>query len=380
MFDHSYNLYYPRPCLWEQAAYESGSGKVTKRIFLYEFVTGGGWYLTGDSPRDSSLLAEGLAMSQAIIEDLAKVNDSVVSTMWDARLESPDLSTGMFTVVDSAAAHDAVFLELSSSADWTIIIAPELSGYLIRQVRAVGSAGGRLLGPSAATIELASDKNQTALHLAKSGIPVPRGMPLPARNPLPSQFRYPAIWKPADGAGSVGVTLVAETASWSPPTGVEGRLEEFHQGIPASVAFLCGQQEIIALPACRQKIANDGSFRYTGGELPLPKAFAQRATSLARRAIDSLPGVLGYIGVDVILDSGTLPHDDVIIDINPRLTTSYVGLRSACDGNLAESMIRLAKGEAVELGFNSKRLAFACDGRVAYANESTDTVLVEMES
>jgi predicted ATP-grasp superfamily ATP-dependent carboligase len=37
-----------------------------------------------------------------------------------------------------------------------------------------------------------------------------------------------------------------------------------------------------------------------------------------------IPGLAGYVGIDLLLPDG---GDPLIVEINPRLTTSYVGYR-----------------------------------------------------
>ena len=87
---------------------------------------------------------------------------------------------------------------------------------------------------------------------------------------------------------------------------------------------------------------------------------------LARAAIECVPGLLGYVGVDLVLgdaeDGCTLLN--YAIEINPRLTTSYIGLRALADFNIAEMMLRVATGEpAGELKWKPGRVRFGPDGR-----------------
>jgi predicted ATP-grasp superfamily ATP-dependent carboligase len=42
-----------------------------------------------------------------------------------------------------------------------------------------------------------------------------------------------------------------------------------------------------------------------------------------------LPQPLGYLGVDLILGEDGNGAVDCVVEINPRLTTSYVGLQAA---------------------------------------------------
>ena len=76
-------------------------------------------------------------------------------------------------------------------------------------------------------------------------------------------------------------------------------------------------------------MSDDGRFVYLGGSLPLPHALASRATRLAQQAVAALPDPLGYVGVDLVLGADADGADDYVIEINPRLTTSYIGLRAA---------------------------------------------------
>jgi predicted ATP-grasp superfamily ATP-dependent carboligase len=286
-----------------------------------------------------------------------------------------------------------VFDQVAAEADLTLVIAPELDGALIDRCRRVEQCGGRLLGPGVNLIELCSDKQHTADHLAAAGVPTPQGMPIGQGETLPADFPYPAVLKPRDGCGSHGVQLFPTwseaarfgTAPWS------ARLERFCPGIPASVALLCGSNVVRVLPPCRQRLSGDSRFAYHGGELPLPPDLARRAAALALRTVRTLPEPRGYVGVDLVLGhssrhvpravaesekslaDGPSRHTecayydaDYVIEINPRLTTSYVGLRAACRGNLAEALLKIAQGEPAELSFRDDPLQFDADGTVRF--------------
>src|SRR5690606_6738890 len=131
--------------------------------------------------------------------------------------------------------------------------------------------------------------------------------------------------------GSLGVQLVTafdEVEKVSEPS----RLELYCPGQAASVAFLCGPAGNVPLRACGQRISGERNFVYEGGLLPLPALLEDRALRLAAAAVNSLGPTCGYVGVDLVL--GAEESADVVIEINPRLTTSYVGLRAAARSNL----------------------------------------------
>jgi tyramine---L-glutamate ligase len=139
-------------------------------------------------------------------------------------------------------------------------------------------------------------------------------------------------------------------------------LQPFVAGTPASAAFLVGPGQVLALPPTRQRVSEDGRFRYEGGSLPLPPAEAGRAANLARRAVEAVPGLFGYVGVDLVLAG--VADGDRVLEINPRLTTSYVGLRSLAEDNLAAALLRVAAGEDAAVRWRDGSVRFGADGGV----------------
>jgi predicted ATP-grasp superfamily ATP-dependent carboligase len=110
----------------------------------------------------------------------------------------------------------------------------------------------------------------------------------------------------------------------------------------ASIALLCGPAGSVALPACRQILSDDGRFRYLGGSTPLAPALHSRAATLAQRALCALPTARGYVGFDLVLGEAEDGSQDVVIEVNPRLTTSYVGVRAATEVNVAGLLLQAA--------------------------------------
>ncbi len=114
-------------------------------------------------------------------------------------------------------------------------------------------------------------------------------------------------------------------------------------------------------------ISNDGHFHYLGGQLPIACHLEARAIALGRQAVDCIPGLRGYVGVDLILGDAADGSEDYAIEINPRLTTSYVGLRVLADFNIAQAMIDVVEGRPVDyIKWKPGRVHFWPDGRVEY--------------
>lgn len=423
----------------------AGGNDPALRIFIYEHLTGGGLLSAPARPDEmASLPVEGQSMVAALADDLAAIDGVEVAGLRDRRL-APIAHRHLADFVRSLAAdvgcrrnshefsytvcpafaisgaqsevkhfpprcievatpdeRDAAFDQLAGAADWTVVIAPEIGGALVERCRRVVEVGGRLLGGSLETLLVASDKHATAQHLAAAGVPVPYGVPHLLGKPWPKDFRYPAVWKPLDGAGSAGLRFVehCDVALLS-QAARPGRLEELcpksepmspfaprkdvlsrserrqsaaaascvtNRSIAASVAFLCGPAGCFELPPCRQHLAED--FRYLGGSLPVEPDLANRASRLARRSVEALPGPFGFVGVDLVLSCED-ETGDVVIEINPRLTTSYVGLRAACRGNLAAALLGVAAGQTINLSFRDAAIEWEANGHVqARAAES----------
>jgi predicted ATP-grasp superfamily ATP-dependent carboligase len=317
------------------------------RVFVYECVCAGG--LGPDVP--ASLLREGRAMLDAVCVDFQSVPG-----------------------VEVVNAEQRRFRETAANCDWTLVIAPEFDDHLRSLSQTVLDVGGRLLGSLPAVIALTGDKLATAEFWHGRGVRHPRTVSLDVGQAFqPDSFKlasravrlenltytgrsvsFPPPWvmKPRHGAGSQATFLIRNREDglgvWSPAfheCDDEFIVQEYVRGQAASVALLIAPNQTIPLMPARQHLSNDGRFRYQGGSLPLPPALAERATRIALAAVAGIDGLQGYVGVDLVLRHA---GDDYAIEINPRLTTSYIGLRQLCRGNLAELMLKGANGDPLE--------------------------------
>jgi predicted ATP-grasp superfamily ATP-dependent carboligase len=139
--------------------------------------------------------------------------------------------------------------------------------------------------------------------------------------------------------------------------------QQYVPGFAASVAFLIGPSAVVPLVPCEQLLSTDGHWQYHGGRLPIASDLAARALRVADQAVRCVPGMLGYAGVDVVLGND---GRDWAIEINPRLTTSYVGLRALARFNLAEAMLAVVRGEPLpDLTMHDRWIEFTPDGRLS---------------
>lgn len=330
-------------------------------VFVYEWVSGGGLLgLPGRIP--DSLLREGLAMAQAVATDLGGGTGRRVSLLRDLRVMQLVAPGCEILPVDSSSAHDEELERLLTVADAVVLIAPETDGVLLKLVRRAESLGARLASPGTALVEVAGDKQATAAGLHAGGVPTPIGVLLEPGEAPPRDFPYPAVLKPIDGAGSQDTYILATADDRPPDYAWPRRLEAYVPGQPASVGLLTGAGEPVPLPPCRQHISTDGRLSYLGGSTPLPEGLARRATGLALAAIAALPASAGYVGVDLVLGHDPLGIEDRVIEVNPRLTTSFAGLRFACLDGLSGAMLENALGVRRVPIFHKKEIEFDSAG------------------
>jgi predicted ATP-grasp superfamily ATP-dependent carboligase len=117
--------------------------------------------------------------------------------------------------------------------------------------------------------------------------------------------------------------------------------QEYIQGVPASVSLISTGEEAAAISLNKQEVlvsSGNASSRYDGGEVPLESEFKPETMSVAKRVVESYSGLRGYVGVDFVLTK----DGPVVIEVNPRLTTSYIGLREVVLLNPAQAMLDAA--------------------------------------
>ena len=199
-------------------------------VFLYEWLTGGG-LISEPGQLPPTLLREGAAMATALAADFAKLRDCRVSVLRDMRLDTLSFPGCDVVDVQSSAEWNEEFDRLAQEADWSLAIAPEFDRILARTTQRLVDAGGRTLNASREFIALAASKHLTATRLTAAGVPTPHGILFAeGEAKLPADFRYPAVLKPVDGAGSQDVLVLSSHRDEPPSYAWERRLEEFKPG------------------------------------------------------------------------------------------------------------------------------------------------------
>jgi predicted ATP-grasp superfamily ATP-dependent carboligase len=308
-----------------------------RRIFVYEFLSAGG--SGGDIA--AALRPVGAAMRDAIVGDLLQLPDVAVTVAVDG--DAPTIAAAAspaLRIVQPRRGEPArEFVRRQAAVhELAWVVAPESGGVLAEMQAAVGPACW--IGCSAAAIATASSKRATLRALAAAGI----ATPLDAAD---DGGRW--VVKPDDGAGTVDTRRHPSRAAAQADNatrrraGLPATLEPWVEGEALSVVMLVDTTGAETLVFNRQRIALDaeGWLRDDGVDLDALRREGDprlsRLAALAARVPAAIGGLFGVVGLDLVWHPRRGP---VAIEINPRVTSAYVGLSARLGRNVAGEVLR----------------------------------------
>ncbi len=330
------------------------------KIGIFEYVAGGG--IKEVIP--NNMLCEGYSMLKSSIEDFQSVGYEV-TTLLDSRLTKlkDHMKAEKIEIVAPQDNTSDVLRKMLKTVDLSLIIAPETGGILSNLVQ-IASSNTTSLNSTPESIDLVSNKAKLAETLSRKGFPIPETYCFGDEDGIEEiervfkTFSTPFIVKPLDGAGCAKVFLVNETSQLrkaqnliigdNPKERVV--IQEFVEGIPVSVSLILNGINAFPISLNLQKVSLNAppeSSCYYGGTTPFRHTDESKALNLAKSAVEQFTGLRGYIGVDMIMTS----RGPLILEINPRLTVSYIGLKRISKVNLADSIVRASSGETLPTSF-----------------------------
>ena len=301
-------------------------------------------------------------MRDALLKDLAELDQYELVTLHDSRLAAP--AQAKHSIAVASGEFKEQFTQALGQVDMVWLIAPESKGALLELSELCYEAekaenGPVFIGSGFDTMLTGTSKTlcYEALHAARIyTLPVHAGEDLiqePYYESLQHQHLEKWVVKPEDGAGCEGIRVfesLHDLKGWI--TRDERYLhflaQPYQQGIAASFSMLCRNGKAWLLSCNQQHIElNSGEFKLNGVTVNGMLPYWQRFETIARKIAQMLPDALGYIGVDVIV----APETDKIyvLEINPRLTTSYVGLHDALNANPAKLILNCVLNDRFEM-------------------------------
>ena len=309
------------------------------KILVFEYITGGG-FNTYDLP--DALAYEGALMLQALVNDLSEIDEVELLVMLDERLagrvEIP-VSKRFLISPDQDCLQEYPRLIPACDAVWPV--APESGGILQNLCAAVEQAGKTLLASTSAAVALAGNKWHTYNHLQQHKIDT-------VSTELLAKFNFtPGEWlvKPVDGVSCENSFLLPsrEVYETITPTLEQERyiIQPHLQGQKTSLSclFKHGQGWLICVNLQYFDVSKN-QYRLTGIDVNF-KSQTFKYRLLVDDLAKALPGLWGYVGIDLI----EIGERILVLEINPRLTSSYAGLRAALGLNCARAVLDLLAGD-----------------------------------
>jgi len=312
--------------------------KPIKTIFVCEFITGGG---LNHHVLPQSLLAQGQSMRDALLHDLFELSYQIITTV-DSRLNPPQHCHECHVI----HAEESVWqrwAELISAADAVWLIAPETGGDLAKLTALATIQHKLILGCGLHAVDICSSKLATYRLLNHAGIETMETYPY---DEWPKTEGITWLAKPDDGAGCEHTVFFDEAnalAQWL--LQYQYRLTHVIQpylvGNAGSISCVMSQGKAHIL-SCNQQLmkAHNNKLIYQGCVVNGMRQHWEKCAILANRIAQLLPDLMGYVGIDVIVKQPEKDNETIaIVEINPRLTTSFIGLGEATGCNTAELII-----------------------------------------
>ncbi len=304
------------------------------RVFVFEYITGGGCV---GSDMVAGLAAEGDMMLCAVVRDLLELADVQVLIARDARLDAVDLPVDICWVYDD---WPSVWRNCIAVADAVLPIAPETGGVLEKLCRLICESDRRLLNSRPEAVAITASKLSTIEHLGGAGLPV---VPCWRADRIPQLTDRPWVVKPDRGAGCIDAHLLNSPADLESFLGQQTALADwvvqpYLLGVAASLSLLMEQDRVCLLACNLQRIVQmDDRFSFLGCLVNGIESDLEPLLALGQGVGAAIPGLWGYVGVDLVMTA----DGPVILEVNPRLTTSYAGLSRSVGVNVARLLLQL---------------------------------------
>jgi predicted ATP-grasp superfamily ATP-dependent carboligase len=217
--------------------------------------------------------------------------------------------------------------EITKECDAGLVIAPdEMLGDLTQLVE----ENTINLGCPPDAVRLCADKLECTRTLEKEKIPVPETIGS-------GGYSGNYVIKPRLGCASEGI--------YRSSAGIlkEGMIAtKFIEGEHLSASIITGKTQV-ALTVNRQLIEMNDEISYEGGIVPYDRDSNDEMIAIAKKTAKVL-GCTGYAGVDIVL--GDMPY---VVDVNPRPTTSIIGISRVMKEEIADLILRARFGELPDM-------------------------------
>jgi predicted ATP-grasp superfamily ATP-dependent carboligase len=322
--------------------YQTSIHSSVTKILVFEYISGGGF---NRNELPAPLAREGLLMLKALLDGLCGIAGLDITVMLDARLIH-ELAPSNIQIVLIGPQDDCFgrFGQLAEQYDAVWPIAPEFDAILFDLCALVERAGRILLTSGSEAVRVATDKYETFQYLVRGQIPTVLTRLLDDCSSFPGE----SIVKPIDGAGCSDSYLIHDAGDFDRVVerlrGAGKYIIQPHlygEKTSLSCLFKNGRAWLLA--------ANLQQFEIVQNQYQLSAIRVNHRCDLSAyqgligAVAEAMPGLWGYVGIDLI----ETPAQALVLEINPRLTTSFAGLHMALGINPAALVLQLLHGDPV---------------------------------
>lgn len=347
---------------------EQKGDSMIQKIFIFEFISGGGFNIKSIP---SSLFCEGFAMLRSIVDDFRELGYHLI-TLLDYRIEylSSLLNVNSIEIVRPSDNFIELYKSLVKKSNYCFVIAPEFSNILLNLSQIVKENDRKLLSVDIPGITIASSKHKTFEYFIENKLKTPPTYLIPLKDEYPDlqflkrkvmELGFPLIIKPDDGVGAESIHLLKSQKELKSllirfkekfERSRKYVVQTYIEGIPLSLSLLNlnwskTRANPILLSINTQELLlenNKKDSEYFGGYTPYLdyKDIQKKITRIIQTV--KFPEFSSFFGIDLVLNKDQI----VFIEINPRLTTPYVGLRRILSYNPMKFLMIKDHSEKIE--------------------------------
>lgn len=344
-------------------------------------------YFTASGEKDKCIISEAEALIFALLDDLSDIPKDVV------------LNKSYENIVDDFENVNPILIE-GDIVDWlrdnaeqfnkAIFISAENDNNLYNITKILEENGVKTYTSSAEACLKSSDKSESYEALYNI-VPQPRTFRFKidpkgywkraiehlyekwqAEDPL---TKLKIIIKPLMGVDCEDIVVLEDIGDLTLDLdkifvpGSRVIVQEFIEGTDVSVSLISDGTKAIPISLNEQFVElKDDKGTYLGGKLPFENKYKDEAFQIAKKAVETIDGLKGFVGVDLIINADEKDVYSVcLLEINSRFTTPYVGLKEIANFNIGKTIVDLIDGE-----IDIDDIDVSLDGEVEFRKSGDD--------
>lgn len=304
------------------------------------------------------MVKEAVLMLKALVTELSDITELELTVLLADEfqyIQFPEQIKCLYiSGSDSFDDYLAILIE-RNDAVWPI--APESDSVLYDLSVSIAQRQALLLNSTASAVAVCADKLLTAEKLKVHGIKVVNTSKL---SEFTLQTASPWVLKPLNAEGCEQTYLIKnreelQDLKLSLDDKAEYIIQPYIVGQTLSLSCLFKNGRAWLICCNRQKmLVQKGLFSLQACEVNVSDEHNIIYQQLIDQIAQAITGLWGYVGIDIIQPESSEP---IVLEINPRLTTSYAGISSSLGLNVAEQVINMINYDPIiEKPFNKQTI------------------------